>query len=115
VQGQFRGPLSPIPSIDAELPLIEQLRERMPALRQREQTLRAELQVITDQTNDRAAFLRLAETLTEFLTPLRSAAETFNARRSPPAFTPPPERASDKALAFTRHNALDAELGCLNR
>jgi len=57
---------------------IEQLRERMPALRQREQTLRAELQAIADQANDRAAFLRLAETLTAFLTRLRSAAETLN-------------------------------------
>jgi site-specific DNA recombinase len=46
---------------------IEQLRERMPALRHREQTLRAELQAITDQANDRATFLRLAETLTAFL------------------------------------------------
>ena len=42
---------------------IEQLRERMPALRQREQALRAELQAIADQANDRATFLRLAETL----------------------------------------------------
>src|SRR6266853_1651220 len=50
----------------------------MPALRQREQTLRAELQAIADQTNDRAAFLRLAETLTAFLARLRSAAETLN-------------------------------------
>src|SRR5207253_5221982 len=46
---------------------IEQLRERMPMLRQRQQALRAELQAIADQTNDRAAFLRLAETLTVFL------------------------------------------------
>ena len=57
---------------------IEQLRERMPVLRQREQTLRAELQAIADQTNDRAAFLRLAETLTAFLARLRSAAETLS-------------------------------------
>jgi site-specific DNA recombinase len=56
---------------------IEQLRERMPMLRQRQQTLRAELQAISDQTNDRAAFLRLAETLTAFLARLRSAAETL--------------------------------------
>ena len=48
---------------------IEQLRERMPALRQREQALRAELQAIADQANDRANFLRLAETLTAFLRP----------------------------------------------
>ncbi|HWO40025.1 MAG TPA: recombinase family protein [Candidatus Acidoferrum sp.] len=56
---------------------IEQLRERVPVLRQRQQTLRAELQAIADQTNDRAAFLRLAETLTAFLARLRSAAETL--------------------------------------
>ena len=61
-----------------ELLSIEQLRERMPVLRQRQQTLRAELQAIADQTNDRAVFLRLAETLTAFLARLRSAAETLS-------------------------------------
>ena len=54
---------------------IDQLRERMPLLHQRQKTLRAELQSIVDQTNDRAGFLRLAETLTAFLTRLRSAAD----------------------------------------
>jgi site-specific DNA recombinase len=57
---------------------LEQLRERMPMLRQREQALRAELQAIADQADDRAAFLRLAETLKAFLTRLRSAAETLS-------------------------------------
>jgi site-specific DNA recombinase len=57
---------------------IEQLRERMPALRQREQALRAELQAIADQANDRATFLRLAETLTAFLARLRGAADTLS-------------------------------------
>src|SRR5215475_225506 len=61
-----------------ELLSLEQLRERMPMLRQRQQTLRAELQAIADQANDRAAFLRLAETLTAFLTRVRSAAETLS-------------------------------------
>jgi site-specific DNA recombinase len=61
-----------------ELLSIEQLRERMPGLRQRQQTLQAELQAIADQSNDRVAFLRLAETLTAFLARLRSAAETLN-------------------------------------
>ena len=50
----------------------------MPGLRQRQQALRAELQAIADQTNDRAAFLRLAETLTAFLARLRSASETLS-------------------------------------
>src|SRR6266700_723538 len=57
---------------------IEQLRERMPGLRQRQQALCAELQAIADQTNDGAAFLRLAETLTAFLARLRGAAETLS-------------------------------------
>ncbi|HEY6253735.1 MAG TPA: recombinase family protein [Candidatus Angelobacter sp.] len=57
---------------------IEQLRERMPVLRQRQQTLRAELQAITDQINERATFLRLAETLTAFLARLRGAAQTLS-------------------------------------
>ena len=57
---------------------IEQLRQRMPALRNREQMLRSELQAITDQINDRAAFLRLAETLTAFLARLRSNAEMLD-------------------------------------
>jgi site-specific DNA recombinase len=57
---------------------IEQLCERVPVLRQRQQAPRAELQAIADQTIDRAAFLRLAETLTAFLARLRSAAETLS-------------------------------------
>jgi site-specific DNA recombinase len=57
---------------------IEQLRERMPALRQRQQTIHGELQAIADQANDRAAFLRLAETIAAFLDRLRSAAETVS-------------------------------------
>ena len=40
--------------------------------------LHAELQAIADQANDRAVCLRLAETLTAFLTRLRSAAETLS-------------------------------------
>ena len=57
---------------------LEQLRERMPLLRQREQRLRAELQAIAVQATDRAKFLRLAETLATFLGRLRSAADTLD-------------------------------------
>ncbi len=39
-----------------ELVSLEQLRERMPALRQREQTLRSELHALAEQTRDRAAY-----------------------------------------------------------
>ena len=57
---------------------IEELRARMPVLRQREQALRAELQALADQANDRAAFLRLAETLMAFLARLHGAADTLS-------------------------------------
>src|SRR5688572_4864131 len=50
----------------------------MPVLRQRQQALNGELQAIADQTNDRAAFLRLAETLLAFLARLRCAADTLS-------------------------------------
>jgi site-specific DNA recombinase len=61
-----------------ELVSLEQLRERMPLLRQRERALRAELQSMADHANDRAAILRLAETLGAFLARLRSAADTLD-------------------------------------
>ncbi|HJS21688.1 MAG TPA: recombinase family protein [Steroidobacteraceae bacterium] len=61
-----------------ELLSLEQLRERMPPLRQREQALRAEQQSIADQTRERATYLRLAETLTAFLARLRVAADTLD-------------------------------------
>ena len=53
---------------------IEELRERMPELRRREQTSNAELQAIADRSVTRTAYLRLAETLNTFLTRLRSSA-----------------------------------------
>jgi site-specific DNA recombinase len=38
----------------------------------------SELQAIVDQSADRAAYLRLAETLTTFLTRLRSSADVLD-------------------------------------
>ena len=61
-----------------ELLSLEQLRERMPQLRQREQALRTEQQSIAEQTQEQAAYLRLAETLSAFLARLRVAADTLN-------------------------------------
>jgi len=57
---------------------LDQLRERMPSLRQRDQAQRSELQAITEQTRDRATYLRLAETLAAFLTRLKVAADTLD-------------------------------------
>src|SRR5437016_4299110 len=57
---------------------LNELRVRMPNLRRREQAANAELQAIVDQSVDRAAYLRLAETLTTFLTLLRSAANDLD-------------------------------------
>lgn len=57
---------------------LDELRARMPELRRQEQTLQAELKSLCDQTNDRAAYLRLTETLASFLTRLRSSAQTLD-------------------------------------
>ena len=57
---------------------LDELRERMPNLRRREQGDNAELQAIVDQSADRATYLRLAETLTTFLTRLRSSADALD-------------------------------------
>ena len=57
---------------------LDELRERMPNLRRREQADNAELQAIVDQSADRAAYLRLAETLTTFLMRLRSSADVLD-------------------------------------
>jgi len=61
-----------------DLVSLDELRSRMPDLRQREQAAHAELQSITTQAQDRASYLRLAETLAAFLGRLRSSAETLN-------------------------------------
>ena len=56
----------------------DELRQRMPDLRMREQTDQAELQAIADQSAERTACLRLAETVTDFLARLRSSAGTLD-------------------------------------
>src|SRR6516164_1507409 len=61
-----------------ELLSLEQLRERVPSLRQREQALRAELQAVVDQAGDRAKFLHLAETTAAFLGRLHDSANTLD-------------------------------------
>jgi site-specific DNA recombinase len=57
---------------------LNELRRRMPAMRQREQRLQDELRSLSAQLFDQAAYLRLAETLTAFLDRLRSHAETLD-------------------------------------
>ena len=57
---------------------LEELRDRTPELRRREKTLEAELKSIADQTEDRAAYLRLTETLPAFMARLRSSAQTLD-------------------------------------
>jgi site-specific DNA recombinase len=57
---------------------LDELRARMPELRAREQAHQAELQAIVDQSTEREVWLRLAETVTAFLTRLRSSGETMD-------------------------------------
>ena len=61
-----------------ELISLDELRRRNPPLRQREKAARSELQSIADQTTDRAAYLRLAETLAAFLSWLRASLHTLD-------------------------------------
>ena len=56
---------------------LDELRRRMPELRAREQSMRAELQAILDQAADRMSFLRLAETLTAFLQRLYESSQSL--------------------------------------
>jgi hypothetical protein len=57
---------------------IDELRWRMPELRHREQSMQTALQSLVEQVNDRAIYLRLAETLSSFLTRLRASADTLD-------------------------------------
>jgi site-specific DNA recombinase len=57
---------------------LEELRRRMPALRQREQGAQAQLRSIADHTAERTATLRLAESLSAFLSRLRTRAQTLD-------------------------------------
>ena len=61
-----------------ELITIDELRDRTPELRRQEQALHRELQSAVDRAQDRETYLRLAETLTDFLARLRSSAETLD-------------------------------------
>jgi len=59
---------------------LDELRRRMPALRQREQSLQGELQSLSAQLADQATYLRLAENLSAFLARLHSNAQTLDVR-----------------------------------
>ncbi len=61
-----------------ELLSLEELRRRIPGLRQREQALQAELASLDAQFADQTAYLRLAETLSAFLGRLRENAQTLD-------------------------------------
>jgi site-specific DNA recombinase len=63
-----------------ELLSLDDLRRRMPELRRREQSARAELEALHTQVADQATYLRLAQTLSTFLTSLRANAQTLDVR-----------------------------------
>jgi hypothetical protein len=83
---------------------LDELRRRMPELRQREHALQTELHSILDQINDRAVYLRLAETLSAFLARLRASADGTPTHR-PPRHQGDPDRGRDH-----RHPALHPSL-----
>ena len=57
---------------------LDELRRRMPELRKREKQVGGELSAIQSQLADRAGYLRLAETITSFLSRLRTTAQTLD-------------------------------------
>ena len=57
---------------------IDELRERMPELRRQEQAVHSELQSVVDHVQNRERYLRIAESLTDFLARLSSVAETMD-------------------------------------
>ena len=57
---------------------LEELRDRMPQLRKREQTLQAELASLDCALADQQAVLRLADNIEHFLSQLRKTADTLN-------------------------------------
>lgn len=57
---------------------LDRFRERVRPLQQREGALKSELQAVADQTHDRSAFMRLADTLASFLDKLRRSAKTLD-------------------------------------
>lgn len=57
---------------------LDELRQRMPDFRHREQLYLSELKSLQDQLANRAAYLQLAETLSSFLARLRTSAQTVD-------------------------------------
>jgi site-specific DNA recombinase len=57
---------------------LEQLRCRMPELRQRDQAIKSELQSLETVAGDQAKYLRLVETLADFHARLQARAETLD-------------------------------------
>jgi site-specific DNA recombinase len=61
-----------------ELLSLEQLRQRMPALRKQRQSVDAELQSLALATADQSRYLRLTETLADFSTKLHARADALD-------------------------------------
>ena len=63
---------------------IDELRERMPAdMRRQELAVHSEWQSVVDHVQNRERYLRIVETLTDFLVRLRPAAETMDIQDRP--------------------------------
>lgn len=61
-----------------ELLSLEQLRQRMPALRTQQQAIDAELQSLTLAAADQSRYLRLTETLADFCTKQHAQADALD-------------------------------------
>ena len=61
-----------------DLVILDELRDRMPTLRQQQQALAAEREALELASADQARYLRLSETLTDFRATLRARSDTLD-------------------------------------
>ena len=95
-----------IEAYQEELLSLEELRKRMPSLRQRETTAAAQLVAFDAELTDAETYVTLAQSLEGFLAKLQEAAHTL-ARADPPAGRPTPPEGSTGRSRHPRAQAFD--------
>ena len=73
----MKNTAGPLTAYQEELLSLEQLRQRMPALRKQQQAVDAQLQSLALAAVDQSRYLRLTETLADFCTKLHARADAL--------------------------------------
>ena len=105
--GRIRGAITRlIEAYQEELLSLEELRQRMPPLRQREATAEAQLTALEAELMDAETYVSLAQSLEGFLAKLHEAAQTLALDRSP-ARRQAPSQGSAGGARHPRAQAFD--------